>query len=218
MGRPSIEEICLVFKEHWPVKGMATVSDIWGSRHLMIILDSEEDAKVSLTSSLRKVGHAMFRLFRYTPDYNPRRESTTTTKWVRLPGLHPDFVTRNYVAGIMNYFGYFLDLDDRSKACSKLRFARAYVEIDVSKPIPVEVRITLSDGRMFWQKIEIEGNLSFCSHCNIHGHTLAECRRKKPAKNMDQSSHAAGREIHTGGTLDLLRIPFQVDLSTKEIY
>ncbi|KAL9676060.1 hypothetical protein QQ045_004273 [Rhodiola kirilowii] len=214
MGRPSTEEIRRVFKEHWPVKRRATVSDIWDSRHLMIILDSEEDAKVALTSQLRKVGHAMFRLFRYTPDYNPRRESTNTTNWVRLPGLHPGFVTRNYVAGIVNSFGYFLDLDDRTKACSTLRFARACVEIDVSKSIMEEVRITLSDGRMFWQKIEVEGNLSFCSHCNIHGHTVAECRKIKTPKNMDQSSHTAGRETHRGGETR----PIEVTISNGHGY
>ncbi|KAL9678705.1 hypothetical protein QQ045_016554 [Rhodiola kirilowii] len=206
MGRPSIEEIRRVFKEHWTMRGRATVTDIWDSRHLMIILDSEEDAKVALTSPLRKVGHASFRLFRYTPDYSPRRESTTTTKWVRLPGLHPGFVTRNYVAGIVNSFGDFLVLDERSKACSTLKYVRACVEIDVTKYIPEEVRITLSDGRVFWQKIEVEGNLSFYSHCKIHGHTLTECRKKKPAKNGDRAipagekNRARNDNRHNGNT------------------
>ncbi|CAM8993760.1 unnamed protein product [Rhodiola kirilowii] len=85
VGRPTIEEIRQVFKENWQIQGRATISDIWDSRHLMIILDSEEDARVALTSPIRRVGHAMFRLFRYSPDYNPRKESTITTKWVRLP-------------------------------------------------------------------------------------------------------------------------------------
>ncbi|KAL9675898.1 hypothetical protein QQ045_004106 [Rhodiola kirilowii] len=138
----------------------------------------------------------MFRLFRYTPDYSPRRESTTTTKWVRLPDLHPGFVTRNYVAGIVNSFGYFLDLDERSKACSTLKYARACVEIDVSKEIPEEVRISLSDGRIFWQKIEVEGNLFFCSHCKIHGHALAVCRKKKSPRSEIQTNHVGGRDTN----------------------
>ncbi|KAL9666942.1 hypothetical protein QQ045_001286 [Rhodiola kirilowii] len=99
----------------------------------------EEDAKVALTSPLRKVGDAMFCLFRYTPDYNHRMESATTSKWVRLPSIHPAFVTKNYVAGIVNSFGYFLDLDERSKACSTLKYVRACVEIDVRNTILDEV-------------------------------------------------------------------------------
>ncbi|KAL9687094.1 hypothetical protein QQ045_031490 [Rhodiola kirilowii] len=115
----------------------------------MIILNSEEDASIALTSPIRKVGHAMFRLFRYTPDYNPRHESTTTTKWVRLPGLHKDFFTRNYVTGIVNSFGDFLDLDNYTNVCASLIYARACVEVDVAKPFPGGVTIVLSDGRNF---------------------------------------------------------------------
>ncbi|KAL9691594.1 hypothetical protein QQ045_012018 [Rhodiola kirilowii] len=152
----------------------------------MIIIDSEEDARVALTSPLRKVRHAMFRFFRYTPDYNPRKESSTTTKWVRLPGIHPAFVTKNFVASIVNSFGYFLDLDERSKACATLKYARTCVELDVTRPIPDEVRIALSDGRVFWKRIEVEGNLSYCSHCKIHGHSLADCRKKKPSESVDK--------------------------------
>ncbi|KAL9673365.1 hypothetical protein QQ045_029621 [Rhodiola kirilowii] len=183
VGRPPIAEIREVFKGNWPIKGRATISDIWDGRHLMIILDSKDDARIALTSLIRKVGHAMFRLFRYTPDYNPRRESTTTTKWVRLPGLHPGFFSRNYVAEIVNYFGNFLDLDTRTKACALLKYARACVEVDVSKKIPEEVNIVLSDGRKFRQRIEVEVNLSYCAHCKIHGHTLMDCRKKKKVNN-----------------------------------
>ncbi|KAL9689838.1 hypothetical protein QQ045_010229 [Rhodiola kirilowii] len=183
LGRPTNEVIRQVFKDNWHIKGRATVSDIWDSRHLMIILDSEEDANVVLTSPLSKVGHAMFRLFRYSPDYSPKKESSTTTKWVRLPGIHPGFVTRNYVASIVNSFGFFLDLDERSKACATLKYVRACVELDVCSPIPDEVRITISDGRVFWQRIEVEGNLAYCTYCKVHGHDMSMCRKKHGTEN-----------------------------------
>ncbi|KAL9679056.1 hypothetical protein QQ045_016910 [Rhodiola kirilowii] len=92
-------------------------------------------------------------------------------------------MTRNYVAGIVNSFGFFLDLDERTKACSLMKYARACVEIDVSQPIPDEVQITLSDGKKFWQQIEVVGNVSYCSYCKFHGHDLAACRKKKPINN-----------------------------------
>ncbi|KAL9659102.1 hypothetical protein QQ045_028285 [Rhodiola kirilowii] len=184
MGRPTMEVIRQVFQENWPIKGRATVSDICDSRHLMIISYSEEDANAVLTSPLRKVGHAMFRLFRYSPDYSPKKESSTTTKWVRLPGIHPGFVTRNSVASIVNSFGCFLDLNERSKACATLRYVRTCVELDVCIPIPEEVRISLSDGRVFWQKIEVEGNMAYCSYYKVHGHDLSMCRKKHVSKSV----------------------------------
>lgn len=107
---------------------------VWDERHLMVILDSEDDVIAALTSPLRKVQHAMFRLFRYTPEYNPRHESMTTTKWIRLPVCHPLF-HRTYIAAIVNSFAYFLDPDERTKVCATLRYARACIECDVTQAI-----------------------------------------------------------------------------------
>ncbi|CAM8940503.1 unnamed protein product [Rhodiola kirilowii] len=147
----------------------------------------------ALTSPIRKVGLAMFRLFRYYPDYDPRSESATTTKWVRFPGLPPPLFTRRFVEAIVNSFAFFLDVDERSKACATLKYARACVEIDVSKPVPEEVIISLPDGRKYTQKVEVEGNLFYCLRCKIHGHHLSDCRRGKSSKVADypgrDSSH-----------------------------
>ncbi|KAL9681564.1 hypothetical protein QQ045_013349 [Rhodiola kirilowii] len=187
-----------VFKENWRIKGRATISEIYDGRHLMTTLDSEDDAKIALTSPIRKVCHSMFRLFRYTPDYSPCRESTTMTKWVRLSGLHPAFFTRNYVVGIVNVFGKFLDLDVRTKACSSLKYARACVEVDVSKAISEEVSLILSDGRKFRQKIEVEGILSYCSYCKIHGHMLTECRKKRKVSGEVNLSAQSMNNVNSG--------------------
>ncbi|KAL9679057.1 hypothetical protein QQ045_016911 [Rhodiola kirilowii] len=151
----------------------------------MVILDSEVDAVTALTSPIRKVRHAMFRLFRYSADYDPRKESSATTKLVRLPGLPPPLFTRRFVEVISNSFGRFLDVDERSKACSTLKYARACVELDMSQPISEEVVISLSDGRSFCQKIQVEGNMSYCSHFKIHGHELSNCRKKRAVKMDD---------------------------------
>ncbi|KAL9673092.1 hypothetical protein QQ045_029345 [Rhodiola kirilowii] len=177
IGRPSISEICSVLKEHWDIKGSCTLSDIWDGRHNMVILDSEADAVTALTSLIRNVSLAMFRLFRYSPDYDPKRESAKTTKWVRLTGLPPPLFTRRFVEAIVNSFAFFLDVDARSKACATLKYARACVEIDVSKSVLDEVIIYLPDGRKYIQKVEVEGNLFYCSHGKIHGHHLSDCRR-----------------------------------------
>ncbi|KAL9673195.1 hypothetical protein QQ045_029449 [Rhodiola kirilowii] len=136
-------------------------------------------------SPIRKVGLTMFRLFLYSPDYDPRRESATTTKWVRLPGLAPPLFTRRFVEAIVSSFAFFLDVDERSKACATLKYARACVEIDVSKPVPEEVIISLPDGRKYTQKIEVEGNLFYCSRCKIHGHSINNCRKQKRRQEED---------------------------------
>ncbi|CAM8983250.1 unnamed protein product [Rhodiola kirilowii] len=181
-GRPSISEIQGVLKKNWDFKGRCTLSEIWDDRHIMVILDSEADAITVLTSPIRKVGLATFRLFRYSPDFDRRTEPATTSKWVRLPGLPPPLFTRSYVEAIVNSFALFLDVDERSNACVNLKYARACVEIDASKPALEEVIISLPDGRKLTQKVKIEGNLLYCPRCKIHGHPLSDCRRGKPPK------------------------------------
>ncbi|KAL9661456.1 hypothetical protein QQ045_026280 [Rhodiola kirilowii] len=100
-------------------------------------------------------------------------------------------VTRHFVGAIVSSFASFLDLDERSKACSTLKYSRACVEIDVSIDIPTEVKISLPDGRSFWQAIEIEGNLHYCAHCKIHGHSLDKCRKIKHSQQAEQITEVA---------------------------
>lgn len=188
MGRPPISVIRETFQANWPIKRRATISDIWDGCHLLIIFDCEEDVSTVLVSPLRRVQHVMFRLFRYTRGFNPKREVTTTTKWFRLPNLPPHFFHRSYIGAIINSFASFLDIDARTKACATLRYARACAEIDVIQPIPDSVWIALPDGQGFWQPIEIEGNIKYCSHCRIHGHEFAECRKKVQAAIVNKNN------------------------------
>ncbi|KAL9668439.1 hypothetical protein QQ045_002821 [Rhodiola kirilowii] len=48
-GRPTIGEIRETFQAAWNVKGRATLADIWDSRHIMVILDSEDDLKSAVS-------------------------------------------------------------------------------------------------------------------------------------------------------------------------
>lgn len=60
VGRPHLAEIHRTFVSHWHVASRASLSEIWDSRHVLIIFDSEEDVRVALSSPLNKVGHEYF--------------------------------------------------------------------------------------------------------------------------------------------------------------
>ncbi|KAL9667126.1 hypothetical protein QQ045_001475 [Rhodiola kirilowii] len=71
----------------------------------------------------------------------------------------------------------------------RVQFARACVEVDVSVPIPDKVKLTLSDGRIFWQRIEVEGNQSYCSYCKLHGHIiLADYKKRKGPRAHEEKT------------------------------
>lgn len=103
---------------------------------------------VALTSPLRWIQQAIFRLFRYDINYNPRQEATTTTKWIRLPGLPPPLFHQSCIGSIVNSFARFLDTDDRTKACVSMRCARVCIECDVTQPLPERVWVGLPTNRI----------------------------------------------------------------------
>ncbi|KAL9679253.1 hypothetical protein QQ045_017109 [Rhodiola kirilowii] len=151
IGRPPFEVVKQTFLGSWKIEGRITISSNWDDRHIVIILDSEKDVNAVLTSPLRRVGHTMFRLFRWTPDYNPKKESTTVTKWIRFPGLPMEMFDRAILRSIVSSFALFLDCDDRTKEMNSLSFARVCVELDVTKAVPNSVWINLPENKGFFK-------------------------------------------------------------------
>lgn len=139
------------------------------------------------SAPLNKVGHAYFRLFRWFSDYNPKKESTVTTIWVRLPNL-PLYLYESSFTEAIVLFGYFVSVDDDIIACTSLKFARACVELDVTKPIPKAIWINPPDNRSYYQDIEIESKLGYCTRCKVHGHSFVSCRKRKDSKTKDTNS------------------------------
>ncbi|KAL9661238.1 hypothetical protein QQ045_026060 [Rhodiola kirilowii] len=146
VGRPPFETVKKTILSTWKIEGRITITSNLDDRHVVIILESEKDVIEVLTSSLRRVGHTMFRLFRWSADYNPKKEPTTVTKWIRFPGLPMEMFDRAIIKSIVSSFAYFLDCDARTKEMDSLNFARACVELDVTKTVPSSVLINLPGG------------------------------------------------------------------------
>lgn len=181
MGRPSITIIREFIRANWRIKGNISISSKWDDRHIVCVLDSEEDVNEALTCPYRKIQHAYFRLFRWSVGFNPKKESTTITKWIRFPELPMEFFSRSGIKALVSSFAYFLDLDDRTYELNSLSLARACVEIDIAQPIPSQIWIQIGDEG-FYQDVIVEGSTAYCSRCKIHGHDLNSC--KKAAKAL----------------------------------
>ncbi|CAM8917057.1 unnamed protein product [Rhodiola kirilowii] len=177
IGRPPFEVVKKTMLSAWKIEGRVTIASNWDDRHVIIILDSEKDVNEILTNPLRRVRHTMFRLFRWSADYNPKKESPTVTKWIRFPDMPMEMFDRAILRSIVSSFAVFLDCDDRTKEMDSLNFARTCVELDVTKAIPSSVWINLPNDKGFFQEIVVEGGLKYCSKCKIHGHEIATCRK-----------------------------------------
>lgn len=166
---------------HWNLKGNVTLSSNWDGRHVVIFLDSDDDISAALVCPFWKVQHAFFRLFEWTQDYNPKKEDTRVTKWIKMPGLPMEFFTRSSIKAIVSSFAHFLDIDDRTYHMNSLQCARACVELDVADNIPAKVWISAGE-QSFFQDIVVEGGIAYCTKYKIHGHEISCCRKaiKKP--------------------------------------
>ncbi|CAM8891275.1 unnamed protein product [Rhodiola kirilowii] len=150
----------LRLKKFASTTGRVTISNIWDGRHILVILDSELDAMTALACPLRKVGLPL-------PLYD-----------------------RSYVQAIVSTFAQFVDVDvdERTRACKSLRFARVCVEVDVTKPISGEVWVNLPNIQGFVQRVEVESKLTFCMKCQIHGHDVMSCRKIVAGNNKGSES------------------------------
>lgn len=70
-------------------------------------------------------------------------------------------------------------MDDRTKACTSLKFARALLSSKGHLD-------NFPDNQSYWQDIEVESKLAYFSRCKVHGHSLDSCRKSRDfkAKNI----------------------------------
>lgn len=184
-GRPTLHEIRKFMMDNWLLTGRCTISSCWDDRHIIIILDNEDDVRTALTHPHRKVGHTYFRLFRWEAGYNPKKEIPKTTKWIRLPGLPIELFDRAIIRSIVSAFADFLDIDEKTKELSALSYARACVEFDVTQHIPCKIWINLPGERGFFQEVVVEGGLTYCQKCKMHGHDIGTCRKGQSLPKPD---------------------------------
>ncbi|KAL9661984.1 hypothetical protein QQ045_026812 [Rhodiola kirilowii] len=92
---------------------------------------------------------------------------------------------QGYIEPIINSFGRFLALDNKTVSFNSPSFARVCIEIDTSNSLPDEVWIATGPQSSFWLKLVYEGRLLFCSKCRLHGHSLESCRKIKQRREEE---------------------------------
>lgn len=87
--------------------------------------------------------------------------------------LFPESHLREAVCPI----GKFLKSDLRTQNFTHPMYARACIEVNLSKPLPSRIKVKLGTYGYVWQKVVYESNIEFCSNCSIQGHTAQNCRK-----------------------------------------
>ncbi|KAL9671457.1 hypothetical protein QQ045_009025 [Rhodiola kirilowii] len=165
------------------------------ARHILIVLDSEQEARKVLTHPSRKLGHALFQVFRWSKDFDTKKESSVTTTWIRLMNLPPGMFNQGYIDSIVTSFSKFIAVDGKTATLNNPCYARVCVELDITKSLPESIWINTGGDEGFWQQIVYENRLLFCTRCKLHGHSLENCR-KALQRRIEEQQIWAGRDEH----------------------
>ncbi|XP_061373824.1 uncharacterized protein LOC133316124 [Gastrolobium bilobum] len=84
---------------------------------------------------------------------------------VRLPGFPVEYVNTELLREVGNWLGKFIKVDAATTSLARGKFARIFVELDLSNPLQAEYKI---DGRL--KKVEYEGLHLVCFCCGKYGH------------------------------------------------
>ncbi|KAK4365586.1 hypothetical protein RND71_013466 [Anisodus tanguticus] len=95
--------------------------------------------------------------------------------WVRLPSLPLELWNPSALSKILSRVGKPIATDLLTRKRNQTNFARALVEIDVSKDPMHEIRLDIGKAEPIVQKILYEKFPSFCTKCRRVGHSDSEC-------------------------------------------
>lgn len=157
---------------------------------------------LALSRDSHIIGTSMFRISRWSKEFQFDKESTHIAVWIRLPHLPFIYFHSSYLERLGNTIVNFIRVDDKTVNLQNLVYARLCVEIDVTGPRPSRVWIGESKEKGYWHKIEYEGNNAFCTHCGLLGHVKGDCRK---AANIGGSKDIPKTSSQTDGFVTILR-------------
>ncbi|PKU83169.1 hypothetical protein MA16_Dca007827 [Dendrobium catenatum] len=114
-------------------------------------------------------------------------ESPISSVWISFPNLRLHFFNRQILFCMASIFGCSLQTDQAIAVMSRPSIAKVLVELDVSKKYPSKIWIGY-EVKGYFQKVDFENFLIFCSFCKMHGHGVNDCFRKHPNLHTAKNS------------------------------
>lgn len=107
----------------------------------------------------------LFWLFRWTKDFDLRKESPLAPQWIFLPGLPMHLYHRDCLQIFATRFGRYLGTDNATLNRSRATGARICVEVDLTVDPIKGFPIVLSCTRCIRQEAQYEKQGYYCMKC-----------------------------------------------------
>ncbi|GAV68512.1 DUF4283 domain-containing protein [Cephalotus follicularis] len=173
---PSINSFDAHVNASWGLSQPATVG-LLDHRLISIQLQDQDDLSLAWSSVSRVFNGQRILLLHWSHDFK-RRDYPLAAVWMRLPGLPLPLHNPSILKVIGDSLGRYLRSDVFTAKFKNPRAARICVELDISKPPPPAFVVAIGEVQIH-QRILIESQILFCSHCHLQGHNASACRNRK---------------------------------------
>ncbi|TXG59223.1 hypothetical protein EZV62_013796 [Acer yangbiense] len=184
--RPSIDRIRLSVVKTWGLTEIPTIS-FMDDYHVLIHMKNERDFVHGWTREGRIMEGNSFRLFKWTKEFDVKKESTLAPQWIFLPGLPMHLYRMDFLQILVSHFGRYLGTDNATINRTRALGARICVEVDLTMEPVKGFPFVLSPKQCIWQEVKYEKMGFFCSKCCQEGHTSAVCRVEE--RRRDDEEH-----------------------------
>ncbi|KAF5481437.1 hypothetical protein F2P56_002087 [Juglans regia] len=171
--RPTIDDIRLAIIKSWGLLEIPTVS-LMDDYHVLVKMQTERDYLHGWAREGQLIARSVFRLFRWTKDFDLRKESKLAPQWIFLPGLPLHMYRADFLQILATRFGRFLGIDNATLHRTRASGARMCVEIDLTDE-PVQSFPIVMANKKIWQEVRYERPGFYCTKCCRQGHTSVVC-------------------------------------------
>ena len=154
----------------WRPTGTMQLIDI-GYGFFIMRFDVLKDYQHALMNGPWFVGDQYLHVQAWEADFHPHiAKITHTAVWIRLEQLPIEYYHSEFLKHVGQKLGKLLKIDAIISAAIRGRYARIYVQLDMTNPLPKHVKIG-----SFWQDIVYENLPMMCYKCGRIGHREPQC-------------------------------------------
>ncbi|XP_062104064.1 uncharacterized protein LOC133815224 [Humulus lupulus] len=131
----------------------------------------------------------------WTQDLDNIRLVRSVPLWIRLPNLGLQYWGKKCLSALVSTIGKPIMVEKFTKDRSMIRYARVFVEMEITDDPPFIIYFVNERGQVQEQFVEYEWLPIKCNNCKGFGHNLADCKKngskvwvKKGATEQEHAS------------------------------
>jgi hypothetical protein len=145
------------------------------------VFSTLEDVRRVRSSASWNLNPGLLKLFAWSKDFNPRvQQNASAQVWVRFYGLSQEYWRPNILFAIASSVGTPICIDAVTAKPMMERtfgqFVRVLVDMDLTHSLRDKVLVERK-GFAFFVELDYENLPPFCSHCQVIGHHVGNCKK-----------------------------------------